>query len=159
MSKNKTKDTTVAHNEPGSVYVIYDATRQICKIGCSKSPEKRVKTIITATYITKFSYYISKHVQDCRLAEYLVHKELFESKKAKEWFKCSLSKAKEVIDQKVEHVNALPLYKSPFSVRDIVFATFGPLGVKSFDDFQAKEQAKDSQKLEKKEKKWTIDKN
>jgi hypothetical protein len=69
----------------GSIYIIKDNTNNTYKIGCSKKPKERIKTLQTSTS-NSLSLIYAKEVEDMYISEKVIH-DLFNGKRlASEWF-------------------------------------------------------------------------
>lgn len=78
---------------PGFVYVLFDKTRRLCKIGRSSTPQNRLSKIVTQSGISSYKTFVSPMVLNCVDLEAAVHNKLSNYRRGGEWFACTIGRA------------------------------------------------------------------
>ncbi|RLB86486.1 MAG: hypothetical protein DRH26_17210, partial [Deltaproteobacteria bacterium] len=79
----------------GHIYIVERPDSQV-KIGCSITPEQRVRTIETQGGFALTNIFISEKILCYQTAENEIHKILFRDRKIGEWFVTPFEEAKKV---------------------------------------------------------------
>ena len=101
----------------GYVYV-FQNREGIVKIGRTKSPNARKKTLENMSGGQAIKFYLSREVGNSEKVEAAVHKSLQGNKVHGEWFRCEFAEAQNAVEKEV---------------REVGTETKEPTGVKGFD--------------------------
>lgn len=86
------------------LYLIERETK-LTKIGISRNPNKRLRTIETQSGFERSDFYVTNPIENARKMEKLFHEMLNEYRTQGEWFKINIKKAKEILIWKMEDMN------------------------------------------------------
>lgn len=106
----------------GHLYVVEDKARGLCKVGMSKKPENRIKSILSGAGLPDDSFhFISPTILSPRTIEKAVHNELAPFRVKGEWFNCEvefamnmcMSMTEPASDSDIEVVDVIRKYSAP----------------------------------------------
>lgn len=86
----------------GFVYVLENKKLGICKIGKSRKPENRLKTLAMTTGLIDPITYVTKEVPNYHLLEKIAHKHFKEKYTTGEWFSVTLTEIVSFLENEIE---------------------------------------------------------
>lgn len=102
----------------GYVYV-FQNRKGVLKIGRTKSPNARKKTLENMSRGTATKFYLSREVGNCEKVETAAHEKLKNSKVHSEWFCCEFDKAQSVVEELTREIGIA--IKDPPKIKERVF--------------------------------------